>query len=125
MKTMDETTISISAVPELETDLEPHYEETVKAPLDDYLTRRGVTHFQKYVINEVMADRWRGLRWFRQQLSKYYKELEDEDYWDHIFLTDPNGNSIKNIRFFQLYLLLANSFREHLFKLRPKSFIIG
>ena len=109
----------------LPTDLAKDYENTIKLIISDYIAKHGITKFQDYILDEVMDSTWRGLNWFKQQLSKYDKDFENEDYWENRFLRDLNGNSIKRIRFFQLHLLLANSFREYLFKEQPKSFSVG
>lgn len=106
----------ISEPNRLETDLSPEYEGLLARIVDDYINRKGLLKFQKYVLEELKKG-GKDLYWFRKQLSLLQREFEDSDYWDR-FLRDSDGNSIKTIRLFQLSLYLANRYREQTFKER-------
>jgi hypothetical protein len=106
----------ISKPSPLETDLSLVYEGLLARIIDDYISRKGLFKFQKYVLEELRKGE-KDLYWFRRQFSLFQKQFEDPDYWDK-FLRDSNGNSIKVTRLFQLSLYLANKYREQTFKER-------
>jgi hypothetical protein len=104
----------IAKARDLETDLLPEHKDLLARMMNDYISRKGISRFQKYVLEELKRGE-KGLFWFRRQLSLFQKQFEDDEVWDK-FLKDSNGNSIKTLRLFQLSLYLANSYRELLFK---------
>lgn len=104
----------ISKPNSIDTDLSLEYEGLLERITDDYISRRGLAKFQKYVLEELRKGE-KDLYWFRQQFSLFHKQFEDPDCWDN-FLRDSEGNSIKTIRLFQLSLYLANRYREQAFK---------
>jgi CRISPR-associated protein Cst1 len=102
---------------EQDTDLQIGYEFLVKQLMDDYIIKKGLGDLQKYVLIDLRNGE-KGLHWFRTQFSRIDKNFNDDEYWE-AFLSDPNGNRILATRLFQLHLLLANYYREHVFKERP------
>lgn len=99
---------------DLETDLLQEHKDLLARIMNDYLSRKGISRFQKHVLEELKRGE-KDLFWFRRRLSLFQKKFDDDGTWD-AFLRDSNGNSIKTLRLFQLSLYLVNSYRKHLFK---------
>jgi hypothetical protein len=81
---------------------------------DDYITRKGVEHFHKYIIIGFDRTNINGVQWLHDAFLKLAKEhpgftLED---WDE-FVQDENGQPQANELLFQLRLELTNLFREY------------
>ncbi len=102
---------------EQDTDLKPEYESLVKQLVDDYIIRKRLRDLQKYVLIDLRNGE-KGLNWFRIQFSRIDKNFNNDEYWE-AFLSDSSGTKIPSTRLFQLHLLLANYYREHVFKERP------
>src|SRR5439155_23722221 len=106
----------------LDTDL--NIEDTIKAICQRYLAKYDVEKFKTEILHELIVNWPQSLHWFRRQLSKQDKNYNEDQYWQE-FLQDKDGNDIKNLRRFQLQLLLNNEFRKiqstktSLFCLRP------
>lgn len=81
---------------------------------DEYVNKRGQLRFRKEVVDELIAGE-KDLYWFRERLTRYDLTYSDGTYWEH-FCTSRDGNSIRSLRLFQLSLILANWFREQVFK---------
>lgn len=97
-----------------ELDLHPELKETVCKMVDDYVTNRGTARFTKEVVNDlILGDK--DLYWFREKLSKYDPVYSEAGFWENLY-ADQDGYPIKNIRLFQLSLILINYFREQAFK---------
>ncbi len=99
---------------QLETDLSSEHMALLSEIMDSYIARRGTEKFHKHILSQLVTGD-KDLYWFRQQFSLLKKEFVDSDYWAN-FVSDPNGNSIRSLRLFQLHLYLANRYREQTFK---------
>ncbi|MGF3521947.1 MAG: hypothetical protein ACQXXJ_02485 [Candidatus Bathyarchaeia archaeon] len=92
------------------TDLPPDVEQLIFRVSQDYITMRGLSRFKKDVVEELVSGE-KTLYWFKEKFAAIEPRYSDEEYWER-FCSDENGNSIRNLRLFQLSLLLINYFRE-------------
>jgi CRISPR-associated protein Cst1 len=99
--------------PYLETDISQEQQNLVKKIADGYIDKKGLSKFEKYVLQEIRSGK-KGLHWFREQFGLLDKDFS-EDKWENL-LKDKNGKSIAWQVLFQFQLLLANYFRQHTFK---------
>jgi hypothetical protein len=81
---------------------------------EEYIDKRGEARFKKDVINELITGE-KDLYWFKDRLSRYDSAYSDKTYWER-FCKGQDEYSIKNLRLFQLSLILINCFREQAFK---------
>ncbi len=88
-------------------------EKTMAKIVQDYVDRRGLLRFKKDVIDQLITGE-KGLHWLRTKLSTFDEAYSDDDYWEQFCL--ENGNSIANLRLFQLNLYVNNLYREQAFK---------
>jgi len=95
-------------------DIPSNLEKILCKITEEYVDKRGQLRFKKEVIDELIAGE-KDLYWFRENLSRYDSAYSDETYWER-FCTSQDGYSIKSLRLFQLGLILANCFREQVFK---------
>lgn len=95
------------------TGLPADVEKTMVKIVQDYIDRRGLLRFKKDVIDQLITGE-KGLHWVRTKLSTFDEAYSDEDYWEQFCL--ENGNSIANLRLFQLNLYINNLYREQAFK---------
>lgn len=100
---------SLTAVTGLPADVE----KTTAKIVQDYIDRRGLLRFKKDVIDQLITNE-KGLHWLRTKLSTFDEAYSDDDYWEQFCLED--GNSIANLRLFQLNLYVNNLYREQAFK---------
>ena len=87
-------------------------EKTMAKIVQDYVDRRGLLRFKKDVIDQLITGE-KGLHWLRTKLSTFDEAYSDDDYWEQFCL--ENGNSIANLRLFQLNLYVNNLYREQAF----------
>ncbi len=95
------------------TGLPADVEKTMAKIVQDYIDRRGLLRFKKDVIDQLITCE-KGLHWLRTKLSTFDEAYSDDDYWEQFCL--ENGNSIANLRLFQLNLYVNNLYREQAFK---------
>jgi CRISPR-associated protein Cst1 len=89
----------------LPTDLNPEIQTTVKTTVSKYLATYDAEKFQKDILHQLIVNWGQSLYWFKKTLRF------DDEHWQS-FLTDEDGNDIKNLRRFQLQLAINNSYRE-------------
>jgi hypothetical protein len=114
-----ENLLEISEPPEVvkipnNADIPSNFEKILCKVTEEYVDKRGQLRFKKEVIDELITGE-KDLYWFRERLSRYDPAYSDETYWER-FCTSQDGYSIKSLRLFQLSLILANCFREQVFK---------
>jgi hypothetical protein len=95
------------------TGLPADVEKTMAKIVQDYIDRRGLLRFKKDVIDQLITGE-KGLHWLRTKLSTFDEAYLDDDYWEQFCLED--GNSIANLRLFQLNLYINNLYIEQAFK---------
>jgi hypothetical protein len=79
-------------------------DNSIKSIADKYMDKYGPEKFVKQILHQLIVNWRESIYWFKRKLR-----LTDEQWAS--FLTDENGNDIKNLRRFQLQLALNNSFR--------------
>ncbi len=97
-------------------DIPPDIEQLIFKIAQEYITKRGLSRLRKDVIEALIRGE-KTLYWFKEMFAIVESEYSDEDKWEH-FCTDQDGNSIRNLRLFQLSLLLINHVRQQIFKLK-------
>ncbi len=90
---------------QLDTDLTEDLKDIVKTIVDKYLDKYGPEKFVKQILHQLIVNWGQSLYWFKKRLRF------DDEHWQS-FLTDEDGNDIKNLRRFQLQLAINNSYRE-------------
>ena len=96
-----------------ETDLPANAEKALISIAQDYIDKRGLARFKKDVIDQLITGE-KGLYWFRTHLSIFDTAYSDDACWEQFCLKD--GDSIANLRLFQLNLVLTNCYRAQAFK---------
>jgi hypothetical protein len=89
--------------------------QMAKLYFEDYLSRKGVEHFRKHVIDGFQKTYPNGVQWLRSvfiNLAKDHPGFTTED-WDE-FINDENGQPQANESLFQMRLELANFYREQI-----------
>lgn len=89
----------------LNTDLNDSVKDIIKSVVDKYLDKYGSEKFQKEILHQLVVNWRESLSWFKRKMRF------DDEQWNE-FLTDSDGYDLKNLRRFQLQLVLNNSFRE-------------